>query len=824
MQTKTLYQPLPPLLFAAITGVLTDRFLAPSALHWTLLCCGAVAAWFVLRQYPWVLLACTAFFGFWHHDHWYRYASNDIGCYAAGLTDLAQPAALIGTVAEMPRYYPKPPSDPGKLFDVSERTIFTLRAEQLRDGRDWNPICGNVLINIYDDCRNFRIGDRLQLFGELVKPARANNPGGFDYEDYLRSHRIRAVLRCSDKTAASLLESRRFSFNREIESLRRAGMTNLERHLSPQTNPLAEAMIFGVRESVDSETRQIMIDTGTMHLLAISGLHVTLIAGIAAWFLRRLQFSRRTTALSMIGFVLFYLLLTDVRPPAIRAVALTCSVSFALYVNRPAATVNILCASALIVLLFNPSEIFQFGAQLSFIATGSFLWLPNYIRLKSLFYTPHPTDDDLRTLSGIERAESISWRGLRRMGRFLRWVIELFLASLIIWLFSMPLLLSQVHVFTPIAILVNPLVWLPLTMAMSCGLMTALLGQIPLLGNGVGFGADWSFWLLIEMIAWFQRLGGHYWVPGPPGWWNLGFYAVFATLTFLPIRRPPGKFLLSALVVWILIGIGSGYYRDFERLRSNRLTLSVLSVGHGNCVLITTPESRTIVCDAGCLMSPQYAADALSQSLWRLGKTHIDAILISHPDNDHFNGVTLLADRFSIGMILISPYCSEISTEPDRESWSHLMAKLESQRIPIRIIGAGDDLSRYGLPQSAILHPPQPGVGGVECDEQGNMNAKSIVVRFEHRGVGILLPGDLNSRNMPIFLQREPKPTEIVMMPHHGGRSMQTERLLDWAAPKTLIFSAGKLTHKPELLEQFRQRGYKVLSTFTDGAVIVDVE
>ena len=816
MPTKIPYQPLPPLLFAAVAGILIDRLLAPSALHWAILCFASLAAWYLLRRYPLILVACAAFFGFWHHDHWYRFAENDIGCYAPTpeyrLYGGGQPAAVKGTVAEMPRFYPKPPHDPGKIFDTSEKTVFTLHAEELRDGNDWIPISGKVLVTIYADCRQFRIGDQLQLFGELLDPPKPNNPGDYNYHDYLRGHRTLALLRCPDETAVTLLNSNRFSFNRLAESVRRTGLSNLGKHLSPQTLPLAEAMIFGVRESVDDEVRQSMIDTGTMHLLAISGLHVTLIAGIAAWFLRLLGLSRRKVAVALIIFVLFYLMLTDVRAPAIRAVALTCSCAVALFVSRPLAARNVLSASALIVLFFNPAELFQFGAQLSFIATGSVLWVPNYVRWKSYFYPPHPADEDLRTLRDIEQVETTSWRWLRRSGKMFRQSLEVFLISLTIWLFSIPLLLSQVHLFTPIAILVNPLLWLPLTAAMSCGFMTAMFGQAPVISNLFGIGADWSFWLLLEMIAWFQRLGGHYWVPGPPDWWNLLFYTLFAFFTFLPVRRPKGTWLLTALIVWVLIGIGAGYYRDFERLRSDRLTLMVLSVGHGNSVLITTPDKRTIVCDVGSLTSPRYASDSMSQSLWRLGKMHIDAMIISHPDNDHFNGMMLLTDRFSIGTVLISPYFSE------QALWSLLKAKLEAKRIPIRIIGEGDDLLEFGLADSMILHPPQR-----DFAEEDNSNATSLVLRLEHRGVGILLPGDLDGREPPPFLLRKPIPTAIVLMPHHGGRSSQTEPLLEWAAPNTLIFSTGSLTHKPEVLERFRQRGYEVRSTFVEGAIEIHV-
>jgi len=809
------YQPLPPLLAAAIAGILADRFLALPAILWVFLCLGALAVWLVCRGYSLILLAWAAFFGFWHHDHWYRYTENDIGCYA--VQEQGQPAALIGTVIQMPRYYPKPPPMPGQIFDSSERTLFTLRAEQLRDGWEWIPVRGNILVTIYADGREFRIGDRLQLFGELLQPPKPHNPGGYDYNDYLRGQRTLALFRSADRNAVTLLESNRHSFNHWMESTRRAGLANLEQHLTPETLPVAEAMIFGVRESVDDEIRQSMLDTGTMHLLAISGLHVTLIAGIGAFFLRQLRFSRRMTAVSMILFVLFYLMLTDVRTPAIRAAALTCSVAVAFYVSRPLSSKNLLCASALIILFLKPSELFQFGAQLSFIAVGSFLWLPRYARLKKMFYPSTPADEDLRTLHDIERVEIVSWRWLRRLQKIFQASIDIFLVSLTIWLFSMPLLLSQINLFTPVAVLVNPLLWLPLTAAMSCGFITAVAGQVPLVGSIAGIGADWSFWLLLEMIAWFQRLGGHYWVPGPPGWWNLGFYAMFAFFTFLPVQRPHWKVLLTLLLVWTLFGIGTGYYRDFDRWRNDRLTLTVLSVGHGNCVLITTPDKRTIICDAGNLVSPRYAADTMSQSLWRLGKTHIDALLISHPDTDHFNGIPILMERFSIGVVLISPYFTE-PEDATATPWGLLRRKLEERRIPIRIVGKGDDLSEWGLADSLILHPPK-----ADFAEPDNTNATSLVVRLEHRGVGILLPGDLDGREPSPFLLKEPMRTEIVMLPHHGGRSMQTESLLEWTTPQTLLVSHGKLTYKPEILEQFRQQGYEVRSTFAEGAIIINI-
>ena len=819
MLTKTFYQPLAPLLIAAVAGILIDRLFALPLLIWLLLALTTLAIWFYWRQTAFIVIACSAFFGSWHHNHWYLFAENDIGNYAP---PEGQPAALIGTVVQMPRYFSKPLPFPGQIFEPSERTMFTLRAEQLRDGNDWIPVVGNILITVYDDGRPFRTGNRLQLFGELSKPPIPHNPGGFDYSTYLRGQRIKAVFRCPDNSAITLLDRNPslFSFiavGRWLESVRRSGLNNLELHLSEKTLPIAAAMIFGLRESVDEDVQQSMIDTGTMHLLAISGLHVTLIVGIGAVFLRLLKCSLKTTAIAMIVFVLFYLMLTDVRTPAIRATALTCSAAVALYLMRIPSAKNILCASALVILLIKPSELFQFGAQLSFIAVGSFLWLPKYVKLKAMLLKPLPGDENYLRVYSIEYVEAILPRWFRLATKSLRLSIETFLISLTIWLFTMPILMYHINIFTPIAILVNPLTWIPLTLAMSFGFLTSMLGHIPFAGTFLGAGADWAFWFLIEMIVWFQNLGGHYWVAGPPNWWVFGFYAVFAFYTFLPVRRPHWLVLLSALLVWVLVGLGAGFYKNYERLRNDRLTLTVLSVGHGNCVLITLPDKRTIVCDAGNLISPKHAADAMSKALWRQGKTHIDAVLISHPDTDHFNAIPILLDRFSVGVFLISPYFSEEQTN-GASPWQLLRQNIEERKIPLRILGKTDDLAEWGLANSMILHPPKD-----DFAESDNSNATSLVLRIEHRNIGILLPGDLDGRDTAPFLLKEPIPTEILMIPHHGGRSTQTDKLLEWASPRILIFSHGKRTHNPGLLEFRRQQGYDVRSTFLEGAIIIDI-
>lgn len=845
---KIPYQPLPMLLAAAVAGILLDRLAGIPQAFWMtfslLFLFGWSGAFFRQRQVVaslLVLTLCFSVFGLRHHVYWNRFAENDLGHFAR---QEGAPAALRGTVSEMPRYFPEPPEDPDRVFEATERTVFTLTATELRDRADWIPVSGRVAVTVEGDRRDLHTGDRIQLFGVLSKPLGPQNPDDFDQKAMLRSRRILCLLRGSGGLSLTVLRPGPPSLLRGLESLRRAGRENLERKLSPENAARASAMILGIREGVDEETTQRLVETGTLHILAISGLHIGLVAATVGFLLRFFGISRRITALVLIGTVLVYLFLTDVRPPAIRATVLVCVVAAAMYSGRRSLGVNSLCATALIVLALNPCDLFQFGAQLSFFATGAFFWVPSAESLwntarRRFFKHKDESDEEESKLKQVEQYEPGRWTLFLFGRRALLGAVQLFLVSLVIWGVTMPLILERVHVLTPVALAVNPLLWLPMTAALLGGFATMIFGGLPLLGDGAAVWTNLSFNLLFGMIDLFHRTGGYGWMPGPPRWWLVGFYSAFALWTFLPLRRPPKRIIAAVLTLWIAAGFCAGYVRDFQRIRNDRLTLSVYSIGHGNCVLVTTPRGKTIVYDIGSISSPYRACDVMSRALWRLGKRSVDVVVITHPDKDHYNGLVEFSKRFRIGAVLVSPYMFEALEKAERQlaeenrtlaetppgefseekSLSRLRQTLAEKGIPLRIVGDGDDLASDGLPDSIFLHPPK-----VDFGESDSTNATSLVLRFSHRGVGVLLPGDLDGRIVSPFLERKPMPTPIVMVPHHGGRSNQAERLYRWASPELLLISAGRFTHRDERLADLEKQGYTVRSTYLEGMIEIRID
>ncbi|MGL6225780.1 MAG: ComEC/Rec2 family competence protein [Thermoguttaceae bacterium] len=812
-------EPLAICLLVACLGILTDRFCSPSLVVWLGLFAASLLSWCLIvslsQSRPLIptlliLLAIFATFGSWYNLYWNYFEPNPIALYA---TTEPQPVCLRGVVCESADHRAAQPVSMGQLIQPEPQTLFLLQVNEIRDREHWKTIAGRLAVVVEGEAALPQIGDTLELYGHLSSPTASKNPDDFDASLYWRTRRVLAVLRVPSPDACIVQKSSLFSLARLFESIRRNAQKNLQFYLTEKASPFASAALLGFREEVDEETNRTLLETGTMHILAISGLHISLIAGSLFIFCRALRLSIRQSVLLLIVFIVLYFFLTDRRPPAFRASLLVLLVCYGLFFNRRLIAINTLSATALIVLICNPSDLFQFGTQLSFLATSVFLWMP---KTETLFR--------VKKIAPIDIHHS-SWRFaflLVVRVLFLPF-FRLFLISLCISLFSLPLILSRIHLITPVALLVNPLLWIPLSIGLLSSLATMLFAWIfPPLAYLTGWSASWAFSLLQDLLDLFHQLPGAYcWFPAPPLWWTLGFYVPILFLTFFPAIRPQRRFIFAGLLIWCLIGWNYGYFRDSVRTQNDQLEIDVLSVGHGASTLILTPENKVLLYDAGCFSRPQIGADVTSRALWSKGKTRIDAIILSHSDTDHFNAVPILAERFTIGAVYVSPYMF-LKDNPAIDS---LAETLKKHQIPIFLIGQGDWINVDSNVKLSVLHPPK---NSMEEDwESVDANSTSLVLLLEHRGFRTLFSGDLEKKNYSLdvpFLESPPTSCPLLLVPHHGGQSTLTESLLKWATPQTLLISGGRFTFKEEVIEQFQKAGYTVFHTMLDGRLRLIVD
>ena len=255
-----------------------------------------------------------------------------------------------------------------------------------------------------------------------------------------------------------------------------------------------------------------------------------------------------------------------------------------------------------------------------------------------------------------------------------RSVRYLTLVSLTIWLLTMPLVMARFHLCTPVAVVLNTLAWLPMACGLIGGAVLLLVGSIaPPLAHLCGGFCNLNFRFLEWCVTAARHVpGSHFWVPGPADWWLLGFYGGLGLLAAFPRLRPPRRWCAALLALWITVGFGvSMWPRDHDRL-----DCTLLSMGHGCAVLLELPSGQTMLYDAGQSGAPSAGVRTISEFLWHRGFTHLDAVVLSHPDMDHFNALPGLLEKFSVGEVCVSPVmfekdtpCRQVPAQRDRRAW-----------------------------------------------------------------------------------------------------------------------------------------------------------
>ncbi|HEX5104805.1 MAG TPA: ComEC/Rec2 family competence protein [Pirellulaceae bacterium] len=377
------------------------------------------------------------------------------------------------------------------------------------------------------------------------------------------------------------------------------------------------------------------------------------------------------------------------------------------------------------------------------------------------------------------------------------------------------------NLVSPIALILNLLMWIPISIALYAGFGVLILGSIvPPLGDGCAWICDGCLALTESCISLGRDLpGNHCWLPAPPWWWIGGFYAVIGVLAVFPALRPRWRWCLALGSTWLA---GSLFLSNPSIPHSLQdeprpLACNFVAVGHGIGIVLELPDGKTILYDAGKLGSPLGAARPVSAVLWSRGVTHLDALIISHADADHFNGVPELLDRFSVGAIYVSP----VMFEGRQPAVAELREAIDRSQVPLLEIHAGQRLRTSPDVRIEVLHPPRRGVIGSD-------NANSIVLLVEYAGRRILLTGDLESPGLDDLLAEEPLDCDCILAPHHGSRRSDPAGFADWSTPELVIISGGRNVEDIPAIERvknsFRLRGAEVFHTAEDGCVRVDID
>jgi competence protein ComEC len=374
---------------------------------------------------------------------------------------------------------------------------------------------------------------------------------------------------------------------------------------------------------------------------------------------------------------------------------------------------------------------------------------------------------------------------------------------------------------SPVALILNLLMWVPISIALYAGFGVLLLGSlVPPLGTACGWACDGCLGVTEACIGWGRDLpGNHVWLPAPPWWWIGLFYAGLGLCAVFPMLRPRWHWCAALLGGWSLAAIVLANPPLVQAVRDEPrpLAANFVAVGHGIGIVLELPDGKTILYDAGKLGSPLGATRPVCSVLWSRGISHLDAIVISHADADHFNGIPELLDRFSVGTIYVSP----VMFDGRQPAVAELRAAIDASHVPVAEIHAGERLRTMPGLRIEVLHPPRRGVIGSD-------NANSIILLVEYAGRRLLLTGDLESPGLDDVLAERSLDCDCILAPHHGSPRSDPAGFSTWSTPEYVVISGGRNVEDIPTIERvknsYRLGGAEVFHTAEDGCIRFEID
>jgi competence protein ComEC len=733
--------PLVPATLAITGGIVVDRFISTPTVVALLFAVVCLILWAVLtylraNRLALVYLALTGvgFGAAYHHFRRDDLAADDLSRFAP---DEPRPVRMRGVVDEEPLRLPGA-VDPLRSTEQPPHATLVIRATQIDERGDWRPVSGRVWVNVSAVLAEMHLGDTIELTGRLAKVSGPANPGEFDLAELMRDHGIhcRLEVRKSADAVVRIERGWQRSVGGWLAVVRQRGQQELARALPDETAGVAQALLLGDGAPMTNADWSKYIRTGVIHVLAISGQHLVVLALFLWWALRLAGVGQRRGALCVALILLGYSLLTGGRPPALRSAVTVCAACGALILRRRTHAFNLFALAWLVVALVDPTDLFGTGCLLSFLSVGVLHWGVGPVL--------RPVEPD-RLERVIDEARPTWLRVLRWLG----WqVLEAYIVTLVLWLTITPLAASRYALVSPAGLLLGPPLTLLTSIALLAGFLFLLLAAIapilaaplvPLIHGPLALCAR----LVDAADGW--RLGCIY-VGEVPTWWLAIFYAVMLVLLAWPGWRPYWRRIALGGTGWLAVGLLAAAVR----LPTNELRVTFLAVGHGGCTVLEAPDGRTLLYDAGAIAGPDVSRRQIAPYLWSRGVRRIDEVFLSHADLDHFNGLVGLLDRFAIGQVTLTPSFADKETAAVRLT----LDRLRERNIPTRIVKAGDRLTA-GTVELRVLHPPAVG-------PPGNENSRSLVLEVRHAEYVFLLTGDLEAEGTTYVLDQPRRRVDVL--------------------------------------------------------------
>lgn len=712
----------------------------------------------------------------------------------------------------------------------NDRQKFDLTVETLTNQSTSLQVTGKIRVNIEGHHLELNMGDRISFTGKIYPLRNFKNPGGFDYKQYMAFNGIYGSAFVKSKEI-DIKKASQDSFFQGIERFRKIISLQIDRAYSKDDDVrgVMKALIIGDRSSISDQMTENFRNAGISHLLAISGLHVGIVATtsffIFKWLLSWSQFflwrawTRKGAAILSIMPVLGYGLIAGMSPSTQRAVIMISVFLLTFLIHRDHEPFNTLAVAAMTILIIHPPSLFSISFQLSFASVFSILYLQPRL-------WESPEEDKIP---------------------FTKHVKNIILAPL--WLSlsaTLGTLLIVMHYFNQISF-ISPV---------------ANFILVPLVGFGVVpvglFSAGLSL-IAPELSLWGFKTSAIILSP------CLDLAGFLGELPFSAIKTITPSFLemiCCYTIILIIVTVKKRREKQFSRLSGNKTELTprtkkillgffiaatatlgtdiaywtyqrffksdfrvtVIDVGQGTASLIEFPKGHVMLVDAGGF--PNNAVFDIGKMvvaplLWRKKIGSVETLVLSHPNSDHLNGMIYIAENFRV---------KEAWTNNEAEeslSYQKLMEVIKGKNIryiDFRTFPRQHVINGVTLD---ILNPPGDFMEKYGSQPWRTTNNNSLTIRASFGNVSILFPGDIESgaEKEMVAIYNEKLETRIMIAPHHGSKSSNSFSFIKKVKPEFVLFTTGlnnrfNFPH-PSIIKQYEEIGSKTFNTAYNGAIMI---
>jgi competence protein ComEC len=646
---------------------------------------------------------------------------------------------------------------------------FLFNVEGLKIGESWqHRFPTRVRLSWYGITPSLRAGQRWQLTARLKRPWSFKNPGGFDYEGWLFRQGIRATGYVRQPERAQLMADE--GIYHPVDRLRQHVGEAIARALNADSNRgVLTALAIGDRHDISKQQWRVLLKSGTNHLLAISGLHIGLVAGVVyfltlrIWRLRGKWCGRwpaqRVAALIALTAGCGYALLAGFSVPTQRAMIMLCVVMGAVWLDRDVYATHTLSVALLAVLLWDSMAVLSAGFWLSFGAVAVIKY----------------------AICGRPMMKPRWWH----WGK-LQWIVAIGLFPLTLLCFQRSALIA------PLAnLFAVPWVGMLVVPVVLAGSLLVLI--LPVGGNalfGLASHLMDPLWWLLEALGDFRYAQ---WFHDPPVWALLP--ATLGGALLLAPRGWPARWLGVVLISpMILVSSPKPGHGEYW--------FTLLDVGQGLAAVVETRQ-HTLVYDTGAKFSDDFnAGEAVVLPFLRSRNVgRVDLLLVSHGDNDHIGGAAAVIEGVTTMKVLTSV--------PDRIDHPHVNRCQAGQRW------------QWDGVDFEVLHPP------LGWKESGNN--QSCVLRVRNEGGSILVTADIGRKVERHLLENygEKLSSDIMLIPHHASRTSSSVAFLTKVNPETALLTVGYRNRfgfpQPDIIARYKRLGIRVRDTLKEGAIRIRV-